>query len=186
MTETVFPRKNATALLVVDVQERLLAAMPADRAETLVKAHLALLEMARVYNVPVVVTEQYPKGLGPTVGAVHDALGEHRRIEKVEFSACANEAFRDEVLGSLPDDVIVTGMETHVCVLQTALDLVASGRRVFVPHDATCSRTERNHENGLSLAERGGAVVINTESLVFAQLGRAGGDAFKRLSRLVK
>jgi nicotinamidase-related amidase len=186
MIESVFPSHERTALLVVDVQERLLAAMSDERAEELVKAHVALLEMARLYAVPVVVTEQYPKGLGPVVEAVRAALGDVRRVEKTEFSACRNASFREEVLDGLPEDVVLTGMETHVCVLQTALDLLGSGRRVFVPHDAVCSRTERNNQNGLELIARGGGIITNTETLIFHRLGKAEGESFKRLSRLIK
>jgi nicotinamidase-related amidase len=184
MSTLIFPEEGETGLLIIDVQERLLAAMPEAAAARLTKAHRALIEMARLFEIPVSYTEQYPKGLGSTVAPVRQELGGATCFEKTEFSACLNPDFAD--LAQLPADLIVTGMETHVCVLQTAADLIAQGHRVFVPLDAVASRTEDNWRNGLALIERVGGLVTNTETLVFRRLRRAGGDAFKRLSKLVK
>ena len=87
---------------------------------------------------------------------------------------------------SLPRDVILTGVETHVCILQTAIDLMEDGHRVFVPIDAVASRCDENRQNALALMERAGAVITNMETLVFQRLIKAEGDAFKRLSKMVK
>jgi len=187
VNEAVFPRPRATALLVVDVQERLLPAMFTE-GDTFTRQVLTLVATATELQWPVTYTEQYPKGLGATVPEVADALGAASavRIEKLEFSCCRNPVFAEEVLPNLPSHVVVAGMEAHICVLQTVVDLQARGHQVFVPHDAVSSRTRENHANGLALMERAGAVVSNVETLLFAALERAGTDAFKRLSRLVR
>lgn len=183
---SVLPNPKATGLLIIDLQERLAAVMPEIHFQAVLKGHTVLLEMATLFRLPVAYTEQYPKGLGPTVQPLRDWLGSAQRVEKIEFSACQSTAFREEILPRLPHDVILTGMEAHVCVLQTAVDLLAAGHRVFVPLDAVASRTHANLANGLALMERAGAVIVNVETLVFHHLGRAGSEAFKRLSVLVK
>ena len=186
MRGKISPRRGGTGLLIVDVQERLLSAMPGEAAARLVKSHSALIEMATSFCHPIIYTEQYPKGLGATVSPLRECLEDCLRIEKLEFSALLNQTFRETALEVLPGDIIVTGMETHVCVLQTAVDLLNEGFRVFVPLDAVASRTDENRCNGLALMERAGAVVTNTETLVFDRLQVAKGDTFKRLSKLVR
>lgn len=187
MYDAVFPRADATALLVVDVQERLLPGM-GTAAEPLLRQTRTLIALAGEFNWPVIFTEQYPRGLGATETSIAAALtqAEARRYEKVEFSACRNAAFAAEVLPTLPASVVVVGMETHICVLQTVADLQARGVQVFVPADAVASRTPENRQNGLDLIARTGAVITNTETLLFGALQRAGTDAFKRLSPLIR
>lgn len=184
--ESVFPDHQRCGLLVVDVQQRLIPAIAPDDVARLIKSHLSLIEMCKSFDIPIWYTEQYPKGLGSTVPELLEALEGVPKIEKTEFSACQNESFRRSILTGLPKDIILTGIETHVCVLQTAADLIESEHRVFVPRDAVASRTRENRENGLSLMERLGAVITNSETLVFHRLGKAGGDVFKRLSKLVR
>jgi nicotinamidase-related amidase len=173
--------RDRAALLVVDVQERLLAAMSPEDAARIVKNVGILIEAARQLGVPIVASEQYPKGLGPTVPAVSDALSAAgaRRFEKLEFSAAPG-------LVEERDQWIVCGMETHVCVYQTVRALAARGRTVHVPADAVCSRTAENKAVGLALAEKAGAIVTSTETVVFDALRRAGTDEFKALSKLIK
>jgi nicotinamidase-related amidase len=147
-----------------------------------------LLELARRLKIPVVQSEQYPNGLGPTVKAVVDGLAgqDLRKMEKIEFSCAAAPAFEPlwKELGR--DQWIVAGMESHVCVYQTVRDLAARGATVHVPVDAVISRTPENRTVGLELARRVGAVLTSTETLVFDALGRAGSDDFRALSRLIK
>jgi nicotinamidase-related amidase len=183
--DSLFPRPGQTALLVVDIQERLIAAMA--NPERIVKQATVLGALAREHGWPILYTEQYPRGLGATDPRVAEALGpDARRWEKVEFSALRNPAFALEAVPTLPSSCIVCGIETHVCVLQTVADLQARGIQVLVPRDATGSRTDENHQNGLELIARTGAVVTNTETLLFGALQRAGTDAFKRLSPLIR
>jgi nicotinamidase-related amidase len=176
------------ALLVVDVQERLAAAMPDDLRERCQKNVLVLIELARRAGLPVVVSEQYPKGLGPTVGPIAEALAglDARRFEKVEFGCPEAPAFAPIWTELRREQWLVTGMETHICVYQSARSLLDRGARVQVVRDAVASRTAENLAVGLDLIERAGGVVTSTETVVFDVLGRAGTEDFKALSRLIK
>lgn len=180
-----------TALFVVDIQERLAAAMPEDALARMVRNTTILIESARTLGLPIVVSQQYPKGLGQTLPALEDALRGSRdlhRFDKVEFSGADLDtpgfASLANVIGR--DQWIVAGMEAHVCVYQTARGLVTRGYEVHVAADAIASRTKANWRIAHGLIERAGAVVSSTEACVFDLLGRAGTDEFKALSRLIK
>jgi nicotinamidase-related amidase len=181
--------RTRAALLVVDIQDRLLPAIPeAARADVLRNAPI-LIEAAARLGLPIVVSQQYPRGLGPTNQAIEDALAQVERVhrfDKLEFSAVAAPAFAALAATLGRDQWIVCGMETHVCVYQTARDLVARGWATHVCADAVCSRTAANREVGLGLMERAGAIVTSTEVCVFDLLGRAGSDEFRALSRVIK
>ncbi len=192
MTIAIAPAR--AVVVIVDVQERLAAAMPAQPMAQLARNVGILLEMARRLSVPVVVSRQYPKGLGPTVPEIAAAIERCQaevpvhHLDKIEFSAPQAPAFSAiaNQLGPVRDQWIVTGMETHVCVYQTVRDLCERGNSVHVPQDAVCSRTKPNWQVGLRVAERAGAIVSSTEVVVFDALMRAGSDDFKALSRLIK
>ncbi len=180
------PRR--AALIVIDVQERLFGATPeADRAACVKNIHI-LAELARRLELPVVVSEQYPRGLGPTIPAVADALAglTPHRVEKLEFSLAAAPGW--EAIGRElgRDQMVVVGMEAHVCVYQTVRDLCERGATVFVPADAVVSRTRENRDIGLSLIAKAGGIVTSTEVVVFDALGAAGTDDFRALSPLLK
>jgi len=180
--------RGRAALLVIDIQERLCPVMPPDRIDLLVRNTRILLEAARRFALPVVVSQQYPKGLGATIGPIEEALEGTRlhRFDKLAFSACATDDFARlyPVLGR--DQWLVCGMETHVCVWQSVRDLRGRGATVHLVADAVSSRTEANWQVGLDLARAAGAVVTSTEAACFDLLGAAGGDDFKAISRLVK
>ena len=180
---------SRAALLVVDIQERLCAAMHEEMLERVVRNTRILVETARRLHLPIVVSQQYPKGLGPTLPAIEDVLAgapDVHRFDKLEFSATAAPQFAALAPKLGRDQWIVCGMETHVCVYQTARGLVAHGHDVHVAIDAACSRTEANWEVGRRLVERTGAVATSTEAVVFDLLERAGSDDFKALSKLIK
>ena len=182
---------SRAALLVVDIQERLSAAMPQETLAQMVRNSAVLIETANRFGLPVVVSQQYPKGLGATVPAIEDALRAVQnppvhRFDKTIFSAAGCDEFSAVASTLKRDQWIVTGQETHVCVYQTARGLVGRGYQAHVVSDAVCSRTEENWNIGLGLCERSGAVVTSTEVVVFDLLGRAGTDDFKALSRLIK
>lgn len=180
------PLPESSTLLVVDLQERLVPAMQPDEQASVIKATGNLVALYAERGASTIFSEQYPKGLGPTVAALAGELvqvANVRRIEKMTFSVCQDPAWTDDL--ALPD-VVLVGMEAHVCVLLTGLDLLARGHRVFVPHDAVSSRTTRNRDNGLTLLAARGAVIVNSETLIFNALGRAGGEAFKRFSARIK
>jgi len=185
-TAATLPLPESSTLLVVDIQERLVPAMPGDEQVSVIKATGNLIALYAERGVSTIFSEQYPKGLGPTVAALASELAlvpNAERIEKTTFSVCQDAAWADTK--ALPD-VVLVGMEAHVCVLLTGLDLLARGHRVFVPHDAVSSRTTRNRDNGLALLAARGALIVNSETLIFNALGRAGGDAFKRFSARIK
>jgi len=177
-----------TLLVVVDIQERLAPAMPAEAYAKLVANTLILLETARILGVPVMASEQYPKGLGPTVAPIAQKLVELgvAPIDKLHFDACGEPKFALALSARAPRSVVVVGMEAHVCVFQTARELVQRGYATYVVADAVTSRREDNRQIGLSLCERAGAVVTATETVAFDLVERAGSDAFKAISKLVR
>ncbi len=179
---------KATALLVVDIQERLAPAIDPSAFERLVKSTDLLLTAAQLLGVPTIATEQYPKGLGPTIEALRGPLDAVNapRIDKTTFSALDHEAVSRWLVARAPRAVVVVGVEAHVCVFQTVRDLVARGLEVHVPHDAVGSRREADRLIALDLYRRAGAVVTTSESVVFDWLERAEGDAFKALSKKMR
>lgn len=180
---------STLALLIIDVQDRLAAAMPAEAAATVERNLVTLAAAAERFALPVIVSEQYPKGLGRTTPAVAGALEAVRGVcffEKIEFAACAAPAWAEAVGPNPRATYLVTGMETHVCVFQTVRALRAAEHEVIVLADAVASRTKRNWQIGLDLCRRTGALIATTEVVVFDLLGKAGTDDFKALSRLLR
>jgi nicotinamidase-related amidase len=184
--ERLFP--ESTLLLLVDVQERLAAAMPPARMELLTANASILLDAAARLGVKTLASEQYPKGLGPTLPPLATRLHgmASAPIAKTEFDACGDPAIARVIASMAPRAVVVLGMETHVCVFQTARELVRRGYATYVVADAVASRREENREAGLSLCERAGAVVTVTETVVFDWVKCAGTEDFKAISKLVK
>jgi nicotinamidase-related amidase len=171
---------DRTTLVVIDVQEGFRRAVP--DFDRVAEACATLIEGASIIGIPVVVTEQYPKGLGETVPEVAEHLPEGTDpLEKVVFSAAEAEGF--DLEGR--DQALVCGIETHVCVNQTALDLLADGVDVQVAEDAVGSRTDENKRVGMQKMERAGAEVTSVETALFELLGRAGTDEFKRVQKLI-
>jgi len=185
--EQYFLRPDQAVLLVIDIQEKLVPAMKF--GQKVIDNTKILLATAEKFNIPVVFTEQYPKGLGKTVPELLSLASESATAvsfhEKLSFSGCT-----DEVKAKLKElgrtKILVTGMETHICVWQTIRELRMSGYQVFAVGDAVCSRSKENYLNGLSLISAVGAVVINTETAVFDLLQQAGTPIFKEVSKLIK
>lgn len=178
------PRLTAenSILVVVDVQDKLLAKMPA--AAELVEANGFLLDVANVLGVPVKATEQYPKGLGPTAATLARRLPPNPPA-KTAFSCCGVAGFLDELWLGGRQSVVLTGMEAHVCVAQTALDLLAAGMRVFLPVDAVGSRYAIDRETAFLRLGGAGAVLTTAEAVAFEWVGDAAHPQFKTVSRLV-
>ncbi len=174
-------------LLLIDVQLRLAAAMPdADRARVL-RYGAALSQAAGLLGVPVIATEQYPKGLGGTEPALREAMpAQTSMVEKMCF-ACTGEAGFRQVLAAQPRrQLVLAGMEAHVCVLQTAMELHAEGYQVFVAEDAVSSRNPSHQQNAMERLRQAGVVVTNTESVLFEWLRDASHPQFKAVSALIK
>jgi nicotinamidase-related amidase len=180
------PKK--TAVVVVDIQERLADAMPTEQLGRVRRATRILIEAAWLLGAPLLATEQYPKGLGPTLNELNEALvgANAKRFEKTEFSALDAQGFGAAFDETGARAAVVVGMETHVCVYQTVRDLTAKGIDVYVPIDGVASRQEDHRETGLELCERAGAIRTTAETVVFDWLRRGQGDAFKQLSKLIR
>lgn len=179
-------RRESVVLAVVDVQERLLNAFPEEARAGVVRFGSILAEAAGILGVPTLATEQYPKGLGPTVAELRERIAGFAPIEKIVFSCGRSPEFTAALRATGRRDVLLTGVEAHVCVLQTAVDLMGEGYRVYVPADAVRSRRDLDWQRALTLLDKAGAIVGTTEMFLFQLLERAGTDEFKQVSRLVK
>ena len=179
---------SRSVLLLVDVQEKLAPVMPEASMVELLRASSILLEAARVLSVRVLATEQYPQGLGRTIAPLAEKLAAMSvsPMAKTSFSAADDPEFLRRLHETSPRQIVLLGLEAHICVLQTARDLAALGMEVHVVRDGVASRREDHKEVGLRLAEREGAFITTAETVAFDWLRRAGGDAFKAVSRLVK
>ena len=173
--------------LVIDVQTNLAVAMKKDIAAMVEGNINIIINSARVLNVPVLCTEQYRKGLGPTLPSIVKNLGgDFKPVEKLIFSACGEPQFQDACKGIGKKYVMVSGIESHVCVLQTALDLMDQGHIVHVISDAVCSRYKNDWSSAMDFLRGAGAVISTTEIAVFQLLQKAGTEQFKAISPMFK
>ncbi len=178
--------EQKSVLVIVDVQERLVAAMPKGVCERVVEQITTLLTAANTLSVPVVVTEQYPKGLGNTVIELKSKLpNDAKTIEKTRFSSNRTADFTLAIENSGRQQVILVGMETHICILQTALDLQEQGYQVFVVEDAVSSRSKSNQYNALQRLRHAGVIITNLESMIFEWLGDSKHPEFSTLAQLI-
>lgn len=171
-----------TGLLVIDVQEKLLPKIPT--ADSLVRNVNFLIEGARLLDMPVQATEQYPKGLGPTVPELAQKLPQ--RPEKVRFSCCAVPSVVENFRRAARSKVVLAGIESHVCVQATALDLLGLGFTVYIPVDAVGSRFGLDHDMAMRRLEKAGAILTTSETCVFEWAGGSDHPRFKDISNLVK
>lgn len=178
---------TASQLVVVDIQQRLANAMAAANRERVIANSSILLQAAELLNVPVVVSEQYPKGLGITDEHLASCFPSNTGlVEKTCFACTADAKFEARLTAHNRRQIVLTGMESHVCVLQTALGLKAREYAVFVVEDGVCSRHEANHRNALARMRDAGVVITNTESVLFEWLRDSTHEHFKQISALIK
>ena len=178
---------SSSLLLVVDVQERFTSAIPAIAAEATVGNRLRILaEGCRLLGVQALISEQYPQGLGPTLPWLAGCLPEAPRLAKSAFSCWDDEGLRAAIVARHASEVIICGIEAHVCVLATVADLLAAGTRVIVAADAVASRHDANCGYALAAMRDLGALVLPVESILFRLQRRAGTSTFKALSALVR
>ncbi|MDZ4099457.1 MAG: isochorismatase family protein [Methylophilaceae bacterium] len=171
-------------LVIIDMQEKLASVMPSEAMQQVIKNANVLLQTAKILEIPTIFTEQYPKGLGKTCSQLSSES--IQVVEKTAFSCCDEPTFNRR-LTSDKSQIVLAGMETHICILQTAMALHAQGRhQVFVAEDAVISRDPANKANALERLRNTGVIVSNTESIVFEWLGKAEGDAFKQISKLIR
>ncbi|HOJ14521.1 MAG TPA: isochorismatase family protein [Deltaproteobacteria bacterium] len=181
-----FVERDESFLLVIDVQERLHAAMDASSAQAYARNCGILVRTASRLGLPVVVTEQYPKGLGPTIESLAGVLGDEPRMSKLAFSCMREEPIAARIRSIGRKRAIIAGIEAHVCVLQTAVDMMREGMRVVVASDEVCSRRASDRDAALDTLRTLGALVYPTETIAFMLLERAGTDEFKDLAPLFR
>ena len=177
-------RAGLSQLILIDLQTRLLSAMPQEAMQTVIRNCGILAQAAEMLEVPVIVSEQYPKGLGNTAPELLAFLPNIKPVEKLTFSCMAEPKFSRQLTRD-HSQVVIAGMEAHICVLQTALDLQNS-KQVFVAEDAIISRNPANKANALARMREAGCIISNTESIVFEWLGKADSEAFKAISLLIR
>tara|TARA_R110002049_G_scaffold228717_4_gene400825 strand:+ start:1061 stop:1633 length:573 start_codon:yes stop_codon:yes gene_type:complete len=175
-----------SVLVLMDIQERLTTAMQNGVRERLIEQVSILLAAAKALSVPVIATEQYPKGLGPTEQALTALFSDAVPIiEKTSFSSAKVDDFLVAIAQTERKQIILTGMETHICIMQSALELQQHGYQVFVVEDAVSSRLKTNQDNALQRLRQAGIIVSNVESIIFEWLGDAKHPAFRSLSKLI-
>lgn len=176
--------RDKTAALVIDFQHVLFPHI--HDHELLLKNVPILLKGLKILNIPMFVTEQYVKGLGATVQTIADCLQDTERIEKSTFSCCDEPKFMLDLASAAVENVIITGIESHVCVLQTVIDLIGHGYRPVVVEDCISSRKESDKKIAMERMRQEGAYITTYESILFELLRSSGTDEFKAISRLVK
>lgn len=176
--------RDTSTLAVIDIQEKLLPAI--FEKERIVTASARLARASAILGIPTLATEQYRKGLGPTVPEIASAISGFAPIEKMAFSACGAPAFLTALQSLNRPNIILCGIEAHVCVMQTCLDLLEHGYNVFVAADAVSSRTLENAQLGLQRMRDTGAVIVSSEMALFELLKEAGTPQFKQILPLVK
>lgn len=176
-------RPDNTALLVIDLQDKLLPAIYESAA--VIEASRKLIESAKILSLPILLTEQYPTGLGPTCSAIAQCLPAEAPISKLKFSACV-----DPIITRLRDlarpNILICGIEAHVCIQQTVLDLLRLNYRPVICADATSARRPLDRDTALQRMRQAGAIITTAESAIFELLGEAGTEAFKKVLKVIK
>ena len=183
MTEIARLKANDIIFVFIDLQKKLLDAI--DNQEKVVASNILLLETAKALDLPYIVTTQYKKGLGELWSSFAEHVAE-RAFDKTTFSCLQNNSVKNQLNLLQKSWVVLSGIETHICVLQTCLDLLSNGRRVAVVTDAVAARHESDHELGLRRMEKSGALLVTKEMLIYEILGRSDDEAFKKLLPLIK
>ncbi len=176
-------REN-TGLLIIDIQEKLMEVM--GRKQEIIENIIKLLHLSELFNLPLILTEHYPRWLGPTLDEVREFLPTYEPITKMHFNCCDVDAFNDRLEGERLQSVIVTGVESHICIFQTCVCLLQRGYPVHVPQDAVDSRTDENWRVGLGLLRQAGAHITSTETVIYQILEKAGTKEFKKMLKILK
>jgi len=186
-TTNLLCNSSDSVLIIIDIQERLSTAMPDKVLTNIIDKTIVLSRAAGLLDIPVITSEQYPKGLGSTVDKILPSLpASSMRLEKTCFSCAKDTNILAQLKTLNKKQVILCGMETHICVTQTAIELQEMGYQVFIASDAVCSRTESNYKNALQRMQQAQCVITNTESICFEWLADATHSHFKAISNLIK
>lgn len=176
--------RDGSVLLIVDVQEKLASKMEErDRITDNIKK---LIFSFSTLNLPVIITEQYPNGLGRLIPPLRESMVKYCPIEKITFSCFGEDLFVSELKRLKAKNLVITGMETHICILQTALDALQQGYKVHLPEDAVCSQRKSDWQVGIEKMQRAGVIITSTETLIFELLERADTPEFKAISKIIK
>jgi len=178
--------KNDSLLLIIDIQEKLFQAMESDSQIMLKRNCAILIKAANEFNIPMIVTEQYRKGLGETIPELKDILPDAKVLEKIFFDAMKEDEIKKAILSNNKKTVIIAGIEAHICVFQTALSLLASECNVIIVSDGIASRKKDDKNAAITMLAEAGALVYPTETIAFMLLEQAGTPEFKKLSPLFK
>ena len=184
MKNTVLFTKENTLLVIVDIQDKLARQMP-DK-ETVLKNTGKLIKVIQKLQIPCIYTEQYPAGLGRTVPELEQYLLDVEPIDKLSFSCCQDDRFMNALSIENRSNILLTGMETHICVMQTGLELLTNEYAVGIVQDAVCSYSNNDDNIALSRLQDSGAVIVTTEMILYELLKKAGTDDFKALLPVLK
>jgi nicotinamidase-related amidase len=183
MTTSLLSADN-TGVVLLDVQEKLMPVM--GRKETVTENILRLLHLSKLYNLPIVLTEQYPKWLGSTLPEIKEALFSYNPIEKLHFNCCDVDSFNTRLESEDLTNIILMGVESHICIFMTCISLLEKGYKIHVPQDAVDSRTDENWRIGLELMRGAGALITSTETVTYQILKKAGTKEFKEMLKRIK
>lgn len=170
-------------LLIIDIQEKLVKMI---NNSLIINNATKIAKTARILNLPTIITEQYPKGLGNTIEGIKNEITDAKYLEKTNFSALNEFSIEEEITKANKKQIIILGIETHICVLQTAFDLLKEGYEVFVIKDASASRSEENNNLALQRLIHAGAQILSTEMVIFELLKSSKHPNFKEIQALVK
>jgi len=176
--------REGTVLIVIDVQEKLFAKI--EEKEKIAKNICRLIKFAEILGIPIILTEQYPRGLGSTIPEIRKLTSEIKPVEKIEFSCLASSTFKERLSETQARNLILTGIEAHICISQTAIEALTNGYRVYVVSDATSSRRREDRMVAIERMRQEGAMIVTTEMLMYEILRKAGTPEFKRVLDLVK
>jgi len=176
--------KDEPALIVIDFQDKLFTHIA--EKETLLENLEKLIKFMHITKIPIIVTEQYPKGLGSTVPEIKNLISDFKPIEKLEFSCFGSQEFKKALEKTGKKTLILAGIETHICVTQTAIEGLENGYKIYVVEDATSSRTLQDKATAINRMRQNGATIVSTEMLIYEILKKAGTPEFKETLKLVK
>ena len=176
--------KENTGFLIVDVQEKLMQVM--GQKQRIIENINKLLLLSKLYELPFILTEQYPKWLGSTLPEIKESLPSCEPVSKLHFNCCDVEAFNERLNSVNIKTIILAGVESHICIFQTCVSLLDKGYQVHIPQDAVGSRTDENWHVGLELSKKAGAIITSTESVIYQILKKAGTKEFKQMLKVMK
>jgi nicotinamidase-related amidase len=173
-----------TGLLIIDVQEKLVPAI--SQKEKIIDNLKKLIHLSGLFNLPIILTEQNPEKIGPTLTEIKEALPANEPISKLHFNCCDVNVFNECIKSKRLENIIIVGVETHICIFQTAIALLEKGYHVQVPQDAVGSRTDENWRVGVDLMRDAGAIITSTETIIYQILKQAGTDEFREMLKVIK